>query len=155
MRALIQHWYLAAIAVSALLVAWYWLDQPGMPPDEIDRASVLVELESALRHGDPSLARTLARRCGAYPESKMPGREPAFTLEGLEVEPMPWLGPRLARGSVRLELKTETKTCRMRGRFEYGWQSTGTTRTTTHGKHVSTSGVVGRKARLVGLAFEG
>ena len=153
-KMLASYWYVIALGLAALFGAWVALGQPGMPPDEEEQASVNVELTSALLEGEPDRLSQLEQQSGLKPGGGTRALSERFQLLGLELEPMPWLGPRVARGRARIAILGGAQPALYVASFGYAWESTGKVTTTVHGQHVSQHGVTGQRAVLSDLRFE-
>lgn len=150
---LMSYWYVIAIVLAALFGAWIALGEPGKAPDEEAHRSVSAELTSVLLTGDPDRLSQLEQASGLKPGGGNRALNERLALRSLELEPMPWLGPRVARGRARIAILGGAQPALFAASFGYAWESTGTVKTTVHGQHVSTHGVSGKWPVLSELTF--
>jgi len=148
-----SYWYVGAIAITALVVLWFALGQPGMPPGEEELASVTSELQSALLAGDPDRLSQLEQSCGLRPGGGTRALSERLALRAVELDALPWFGPRVAAGRASIVVLGSAKPCEFVASFDCSWNTTGEVRTTVHGPHVSTHGVTGKRAVIANLVI--
>jgi hypothetical protein len=148
-----SYWYVGAIAIAALVGLWFALGQPGMPPDEDQLASVRSELQTALLTGEPDRLSQLEQACGLRPGGGTRALSERLELRAVELDPMPWIGPRANTGRATVVILGGPEPCEHSATFTCSWRTTGEVRSTVHGPHVSTHGVTGERAVIAELVI--
>jgi hypothetical protein len=148
-----SYWYIGAIAIAALVGLWFALGQPGAPPGEDELWSVRTELQSALLSGEPDRLSQLEQACGLRPGGGTRALSERLELRAVELDPTPWLGPRVNTGRATVVILGGSKPCELAATFVCSWKRTGDVQTTVHGPHVSTHGVTGKQAVIANLVM--
>ena len=148
---IVNYWYVIAVVLAGLFGLWFALGQPGAPAGEEELASVSAELTSALLTGNPDRLSTLEQQCGLKPGGGTRALAERLQVQALELDPMPWLGPRVQQGRARVAVLGGAQPCVFAASFGCTWESTGKVTTTVHGPHVATHGVTGKRAVISDL----